>query len=493
MEMNNKNYNKLNILRQYVMNFVVMLAFWGGILRTNYNADSLNHMFSEDADAFINLCDGRYIIALCDTVLLKLGMRTTDNIRVSELLALLLFTGAVSVLQQTFSKWEPENILYKIAYRLAVSFAFLNVLFSEVLMFSEMSVYSGFAYLMVAIAVNQVVNNKYVVACIPILLAACTYQYSVIFATIALVFYIFLDNEMKLSWNTIKKYIGAVAFGFGSGFINLVSIKVLSLINIIPAFRKDMGAGDAIAKLKAFGNAQIYLLSSCYGLLPKVWIPLLALLVPVLVILIIKIKEHKIGDFFHLVLILLASEIFLNLLPLMNVVYGFPGRMAFCIFLVIGMTYVVMSSINNKSDILKMIMSYLLLGIVLANMLFSQFIMEDKYVTNTLDETYASMFVNELYKYEAETGNTITSIVVGYDDFAPIYYDRINFGAAQINERTTTIAASLITRYISDRYFVRMVMDDATREELFHNKNWDEWDADEQVVFIGDTAYWCMF
>jgi hypothetical protein len=39
----------------------------------------------------------------------------------------------------------------------------------------------------------------------------------------------------------------------------------------------------------------------------------------------------------------------------------------------------------------------------------------------------------------------------------------------------------------------RTEMDPAIYEKYFKGRNWDYFDADEQVVIQGDTVYWCIF
>lgn len=492
MEISKKS-NKIISIKKYIVDLVCTIVFWGGILRTNYNADTLTHMFSDDADVAFRVRDGRYVIAIIDSLLLRFGIRTTDNIRICEVITLLFIALAMFFLQSIFEKWEPKDNLAKVAYRFATAFVFLNVLFSEILMFSEMSIYLVLAYLLATVSIWLLIRKRYWISILLMIMSACTYQYAMVFSTIVLLFYLFIENELKISFKVVRKSVIAVIACFGCGLINLLSVYLLSFYGFIEPYRKDIEISNWGEKIGAFWKSQVDVFSSCYGLLPHLFIPVCALTIPLVVIVVFLVKEHRISDGIMFIALIIATILLMNSLPLMNKYYSFPGRMSFCIFLMIGLTYVASISIDKLPSIIRTILSVSLLCVILINMLFSQFILEDKYVSNTLDETYASIFIDELNEYEAESGNTVTKIVVGYDDYAPIYYDRVNFGAQQINERTMTIATTLITRYVSGRQFERLEMDELTRKRLFKNKNWDEINPKEQIIFIDDTAYWCMF
>ena len=144
----------------YVMNFFMLLLFFGGMLRKSYNADTVFHMVMEDADVWCNLQAGRYIIAFGDCLLLKAGIRTTTNISITIFFAFIFFAAAMSVLQNIFQKWVPEHIEGKIGFYVGVNLVFLNILAVEMLMFSECSIYFAIAYLLAATAVKFYTKKK---------------------------------------------------------------------------------------------------------------------------------------------------------------------------------------------------------------------------------------------------------------------------------------------------------------------------------------------
>lgn len=492
MEITMNKKNTIELVKQYIVNLVALLVFWGGLIRTNYNADTLNHMFSEDADVMVRLEDGRFMNALFDYLLFKAGVRTSDNIRICVMCGLIVLAFTMLMLQYIFKKWEPSTPLTKMAYRLALGFVFLNVLFEETIFFPEVITYYAISYLLSTVAVFIYTKGKVFWAIVCWIFAASFYQYSVVYAAVILLFYYLICNNFKLSLKVIKEYLFAGLSSFGAGLVNLLTLEALSYFGVIPRLFKTIGVNNWGDKWLTMLDAQISIYSSCYGIFPKVWFPLVSLLIPFMFAAVLLYKNGKCIETINFGLVILVSNVVLNILPMMNATYGYPGRMSFCIFLIIGLTYVAFFSIEH-SEKAKVIIAYTFLSVLLINMIFSHFILEDRFVSNTLDETYTALFIDKLEEYEEESGNTISKIVVGYDADSHQTYDRVTFSGAQINERALSFAPVCMIQYVSGRTFEKLVMDTDTRERLFLENNWGEINLDEQVVFDGDTVYWCIF
>ena len=132
-------------------------------------------------------------------------------------------------------------------------------------------------------------------------------------------------------------------------------------------------------------------------------------------------------------------------------------------------------------------------GYLLIHLMFAEFIVSNRFVSNTLDEVYANMVYQEIMEYEEETGILVTKMAVIDDAYAPDSYEEVNYAADQINERTLgTVTNSLIT-VVTGRKFEIVEMNEKIYKEYFENKNWDYFDLEEQIVFENDTGDWCVF
>lgn len=130
---------------------------------------------------------------------------------------------------------------------------------------------------------------------------------------------------------------------------------------------------------------------------------------------------------------------------------------------------------------------------ILVHFIFSQFIVANRFVSNTLDKVYTNMVYQEILEYEERTGIKVTGLSVVEDTFTTDYYDEVGYKSYQINEKALgTVTNSLLT-VVSGRSFERISMPDEIYEKYFEGKNWDYFDITEQLIIRENIAYWCVF
>lgn len=280
------------LVQRFMLHFLLILAFWGGMLRRSFNCDTLCHMTSPDADILHRVRCGRYFIALCDEILLRMGLRTTDNLSVFMLLAFLLLAAALVEIQNIFAEWMPEKPWRKAGFLCGIDLVFLNVLFAEPLMFSEMAVYFALAYYTAVLGVRFYVRQNWVMTFIMYTIAVSTYQTSVILAAILLAVYICLDERMILSGRAVVREIVGVGICMGMGALNYLSLKILDRIGVIYSV-KNISAGSPLQRLSdAFGHF-VEINRDGGGIFPNLWIPLLFTVGVWLLILVSCVKGKK--------------------------------------------------------------------------------------------------------------------------------------------------------------------------------------------------------
>ena len=81
MRKNEKNYSGIKkVLSAFAINLIVLTVFWGGLLRSNYNADTVSHMADPKGSFIVRLQLGRYLIAVVERFLVNRGILLTDHI-----------------------------------------------------------------------------------------------------------------------------------------------------------------------------------------------------------------------------------------------------------------------------------------------------------------------------------------------------------------------------------------------------------------------------
>lgn len=491
------NFKKLDFEKaksyagRYCINFLLLIVFWAGMLRKSFNADTIFHMVVDDADVMSRIESGRYIVGLGDYLLSVLGIRTTTNLSIFMLLTFILFAFAMTAMQRMFMNWQPKGQWESVGYYLGLNLVFLNVLFSELLMFREFCVYFGLGYLFAVLGVKYFVNKRYFPSVIFLALAATTYQYTMVFAAILLASYICIDHECDLSVRAVKTEVIGIFLCMGLGFLDLLSVKLLEKIGLIKEFGKKSGIGDLNKKMKLALDSFVDLLQSGGGVLPNLWIPLMFMLAITVFIVIACYRKQSMKKLIYIGIVLVGCLLLLYVIPFMQMDFAFPPRMSFCFYLIQGMM-VVFAYIISTEQLQKWI-TLLCMGYLVIQLLFSNFIVTNHFISNTLDEVYVNMMYQEVLKYEQSTGETVTKMAIVEDTYAPDNYPEVTYTIYQINERSLGTVTNSLVWVMTGRHFESIEMDQEIYDQYFKDKNWDYFDLSEQLVFDGDTVYWCIY
>lgn len=478
-------------LWQYSVNLLLMLVFWGGYLRKNFNGDTVFHMVVDDADVMTRIEEGRYVVALGDFLLLKLGLRTTSNLSITMLITILILAMAMCLLQDLFKRWMPDAPWEKAGFYLGLNLVFMNVLFSEIFMFGESSLYFAIAYWTALLGIKCYIHKKYLFMFIMLGIAASSYQNAVVFAAIILSFYIFMDEELILSWRAVTREIAGVAICMGMGLFNFLSVKLLERLNERISFSKYPGIGDWTDKLSDAFEHYIKLNRSSDGIFPNLWFPLVFTVILWSLMVYSCIKNRNLSRLLFLFLVWAGDNILLYVIPMLQVGFNFPPRLSFCFFLIQGLLLAASYKINI--DFLKRIAALGGIFYLMIHLLFAGFIMEDRFSSNVLDEVYVKMMYEEILRYENETGIIVTKLAVIKDINAPDSYEEITYATGQINERVLGTASRSLVQIVTNRSFEWIEMPQSVYDQYFKDKNWDYINLDQQLVIQEDEAYWCIF
>lgn len=486
-----KKKEVINSLQMYMIHLVMLIVFWGGLLRTNYNADTIFHMVVDDADVKANIEAGRYMISLGDYILLQFGLRTTSNISISMLLTFLLFALAMTKAGRIFEQWSPEDLWKKAGYYIGIQLVFLNVLFAELLMFNEYCIYFAFGYCMAVFGVDAFARRKYIPMLLYLSVAVMTYQYTVVFAAVMIAFYVCLENNGKLTPDSVKAELVGIVLPMGLGGLNYLSVIVLIKLGIITDFGKSAGVGDMHEKVNHVISSLKELYQSSAGIFPDFWIPLLFTVAIWGFIITACYRKKELDKLIFIFMVWIGSHLLLYVIPVVQSRFSFPPRMSFCFYLIQGGMVIIAYMVACED--MKRLLTIGCAAYLVVQLLFAQFIVSNRFVSNTLDEVYVNMAYQEVLKYEEETGVEVTGLAVIDDAYAPDHYEEVSYKSGQINERCLGTVTNSLVWAITKRRFEIAPMDEMVYKQYFEGKDWNYLNLQEQLVIIGDTAYWCIF
>ncbi|MCR5595870.1 MAG: glucosyltransferase domain-containing protein [Lachnospiraceae bacterium] len=498
----------------YIIDLMILTVFWGGLLRTSYNADTVAHIADPEYTVLWRIMCGRYFTALLEKIQIVTGIIMAEHLPVTILSTLMVVAFNAVLIQHIFSDIfdriqldSAKQFVYKAGFILCTSLVFLNVFFSEFLMFGEFCMYMALAYLFFTIGICFYIRGSVrntVIAVVFFLLAVYTYQSSAILGALILVVYYMVKNNLKWTKTAVKDEILAVLFPMGAGVVNLVSTKIAGMINPQYAFFRDVEVGTLSGKLATVASNFLLLNKSSYNLLPGVFIPGLFSLFTVIGIIYILTKREDKKSILYFITAYVICIILMYSLPFLESPFSFPPRMALFFYLVQGLTgvtiYYLLFNEKQISDTtlnrFRMGFSVIVIGYLWIQLIFSQFIISGRYVSNTMDNVFCRSVLLEIEKHEEETGSHIDYLCVFNDDYSPTYYRESSIHTDQINERIIGQATCSYIDAVLGRHFeplVRDAMPDDIYSEYFEGKDWDQFDVSEQLVIVGDTAYLCVY
>ena len=130
---------------------------------------------------------------------------------------------------------------------------------------------------------------------------------------------------------------------------------------------------------------------------------------------------------------------------------------------------------------------------MLVQLLSVQNIVNNRYASQAIDETYVRLMYQRILDYEEESGINVTKLATCNDQSVSDYYREVSTATDSINERVLRKANWSIVCDVSGRLFERVDMDADVYNCYFSGKNWDHLDLDQQLVIREDTAYWCIY
>ena len=512
MRKNEKNYSGIKkVLSAFAINLIVLTVFWGGLLRSNYNADTVSHMADPKGSFIVRLQLGRYLIAVVERFLVNRGILLTDHIPLTVFLTLILLALCLILLQSVFEKgcfsFESGKLIHKAGYYACVSLVFVNVLFSECLMFTELCLFIVLSYLFATIGVFCYVKGdlKYrLIAFLFFLAGAATYQYSVIYAAMVLVFYYMIRYDLVWSGKAVIEEVMAALIPGLAGVLDLAAVLIIGKIFPEYTFFRGLTVSGLSDKLRDAVSHFLMFNRSSSGLLPGLFLPGLFSAVTVTGIVYLLVRSKKNTGILYFILAYIVCLVLLYALPFMNTVFTFPPRMSFCLYLFQGMTglsaFYLIGRCNDlqadRKDTLRTVYSCCIIGYLWVQLIFSQFIVSGKYISNTLDRAYAELVVHKIEQYETQNGIEVTELCVINDIDSPPYYRESSVHADQINERIIGLATCSYIESVIGRHFEPLYREDMPEEifaEYFADRDWESFDPDEQLRIVDNTAYWCIY
>ena len=305
---------------------------------------------------------------------------------------------------------------------------------------------------------------------------------------------LYLENDGKLKKDNFLKSAMVVVI---PGFLcvtDILSIKIVAALGG-PRPQKYIQAFRLTDVFKSIFEAQINILKNEYSLAFVKFLPFILLLSAGIVILITLIrKKASLNEWIYLFLLFVVSDLSAFAVTFGGYLY-MPPRILVSYWAFISMALIVALCISNSRKIQTFILILVnivtFLHIINANVLIT-----DLYVSNRLDQNYVLTVDNQISKYEQTSGIKIEQIGFCKDEKVEQYWeDYIDYYNFNMNERCTAEdwRFDFLLKRFTDRSYEKIKVPDDIYEKYFAGKDWDYFDAEEQMIFDGNTLYLAIY
>ena len=534
---------------RFILNFTGMLVFWAGFFRPGFGADTIGQATLPFMNINAAFQYGRYLTYAVDMLAVKLGYSMYGQYKTTYLAMLVFIAAAVTMIQQMFLPYitasmkdtssegvcsGTERIIFAAAMWVLSMLPLANVLFSEFYMFPECMIGYSLCYFTGAVAaylISRARNVKGWVLGILMLCVSCLfYQNGVIFAAILVLFYFYLEqwcsrpvarsdsgyvkadddsnevstaparHDSSASFRTyFIKSAAVIIAALGIGLVNMKVQSIVEMTSFGKGASKAQHAGSLLDNLPMFAYYLRTFFATSLKLLPRLYLPLLMLLLADAVIAAVLVRKKKYLQIFMTVFTQIVMIGMVSGIPLLMEEIHFYPRIVFPLYLILAGS-AMLALVTAREDAEQLFRGWKIMAVFsvlffLIQGFFVAQIAENHYISNQLDLTYTAMVQQKIRKYEAETGIRVEKVATARDAVSTRYYDGIYYTFDQINERVLGMSTFSLLRYTSDEDhdFQLIDMDEDVFKKYFEGRDWVEFDVDEQVVIEGDTLYWCAF
>lgn len=485
----------------FVLNLILLLLAYGILYRGTFNGDTLDAMTYPDMQSVVFVGSGRYLFALAWEIAYKLGINMGKTAGANTILTVCLMALSATIIAFSYLRtlYKRQTVPVKLKEVLIVDsvvlISFLNLLSLELLFFSAYALMPGMACLFLALSVSAFADKRYMLCGILLACTVMVYQSYIGMFIVYTLLFVFVEHSGKLTWQSFFKSAAVVAGAGSLCIIDVLSTRILTQVHVIGGAAKELKSVNLLEIFCTIVKTQISIWRNEYSLSTIRFLPFILLSVAAIVILshYVKNKRH-IGDWIYLIMLVTVGN-----LSTFAVLFGgylyVPPRVLTSYWAFISAVILLALYVTNKVAI-KNILFMLVNLITLFHIINANVIISDLYVSNALDKNYILSVEKCIKNYEKETGREVSTIGIVTDMHCDQYWvECIDYYNFNINERcvSTDWHFDMLLRFYTKREYQKVKIPETVYEEHFEGKDWDYFDASEQLVFIDDQLYLAIY
>lgn len=402
---------------------------------------------------------------------------------------------------------KDENLAIAVLLDIGVVLLFENAFLSEWLWFAEAYIQWALAVLGVTLAAlyigNEYLTNvQWIFGSFWLFIAAGGYQPALAQYVYIVMLLIFINNNGKLNVKSIAHIFKAAISGCAAILGNIFLTKLLTNYNILyEGSRMSMCNLDMMKSLKDFFRAQKIIWVDGLSVAPKGILILTLILFLILLVLCAVLRKADVLEFVYVLVLLISGQCIIYASQIMQGFVWCAIRVILPSFgmytvLITLICYYLVQNIDADKWILN-ITSVMAAGFLVINSWCVNNAALNTLKTNALDKEYMHSIAVKIQDYETENNIKVTK--AGFCGDANIigkYYNHLNdypaysecFEKAVFREWSDINALQFYT----NQRFERVEVPEEIRNS-FSQMNWNQMHLEQQIQFIDDCVYICVY
>ena len=499
-----RNMIRKQRIRLWVYYLLIILLMFMPFFRTYVTSDHMPCIktggvyteYPEMPDFWQLVSSGRFILYALAGLFYFLNrflhISYLQNAWILQLFGMALYALAAVILFEIFrQKFNDKHQLFLL--HAAVLLMFINPFIVEHYVYN--CIEQAIGILCSAIAVRCIVDHKYVLGGFCSFCAMSIYQtniFIVLMTVLIAVFILHFDDDIK---TIIKKNFWVCISVAVPAFSNLLLQKMIASggHNLSPGKNTSLPQSWG-AKIKVIISNVVNTWWNLQNMFAKGLLPLLLCLLFVMGIYIL-LKNRKM----FLLIIFTGISGILVILPFS---FGFvttpyyPQRTLVSMFFSLGLLIIGVVYILRQSPKLIVGVEILIGGMVLLDIYYTQNCIMDTFIGQAIDYHEMYSIQAEIEEYEKNTGNQISYVKVAMDN-SPRYCAKELLLPSELTYNHRIIydqwAQLNFLNYVNGTNYRGLNMETAEYEKYVGEKDWDDYNPSEQLIFEGNILYWIIY
>lgn len=490
----------LDVSKRYVkwfwINLIIFTVVFSAFILPTFNSDTIYHSLNPYGDMQSFITSGRYLAALLNWFFCKIQYNTAIQTGITFGISAIIYALGLLICQKIFYEMGETSFQEKDEAVLIFTtlLSVINVFMLEPMMFIELEIVYALAFLTSILMFVWLSKRKYLIAFVFASISVMLYQSHIVIGFILYSGWLVLKNRCRLSGKVLLDEIVSGCIVVLAGVVNVISVRVLKHCGIISFTSKSISLENGLEKMKLLINAYGEIVTDNYGLLP--WGLILPILLGICIILVCYqlMKKRRYLDILYYAGLCCGMLFVPCLFGLLQPTVSIPPRIAFSAYTGVAMIFLTSYGLLKGAE--RRICTISIAILIVLEAVMCNIISAEHRASNALDKAYIETVYSEIEKYETETGITIEYIGVLHDTECIDKWEQIKYSTFCINRRAVIDGWSDVwfLNYYAGRDFTKThENEEMIYQQYVEGRNWDVFDADEQLIFEGNYLYWIIY